>query len=144
MLALEPDPPGCIPSRVVLLFHSYAGDRSLIQPDHFETAISLAWGTLRHFQDRGVPMVMLADFEEWVPRRVVTRRELGQAGEAMARARRARGTEAHELQARLLDLESGDALVVVSDMPKRGWVDLLGGRSGVLVDAEGQERRVRA
>ncbi|MEM9237146.1 MAG: DUF58 domain-containing protein [Verrucomicrobiota bacterium] len=150
LLVRELDPPGFHPQRVVILFHSYATDGALIRPDRFERALSLTWGAMRHFQSRGVPLRLLADFEEWVPRRVATRRQLGQAGEVLARTMRSRGTEEHELHGRLLDLDRDEALVVVSDMPALTWKGLLADRRGAVVvdvtayEAGRRERRRRA
>ena len=140
MMVRELDPPGFYPEQAVILFHSYATDGALIRPDRFERAISLVWGALRHFQVCGVPVKLLTDFEEWVPRRIVTRVQLGKAGEMLARARRAIGTEKHELQGRLHDLDGDETLVMISDMPTVHWRDHVGKRSGlVLVEVASYE-----
>ena len=144
MMVRELDPPGFHPQKAVILFHSFATDGALIRPDRFERAISLVWGAMRHFQASGVPTVLLADFEEWVPRRVVTRQQLGKAGEMLARSMRARGTEEHELLGRLHDLDRDDALVVISDMPAVHWRDYIGKRSRlVLIDIASYEGKRR-
>ncbi|MGB6220652.1 DUF58 domain-containing protein [Haloferula sp.] len=133
MMVRELDPPGFHPQKATVLFHSYATDGALIRPDRFERAVSLLWGTLRHFQAGGVPVDLLADFEEWVPRRVVTRQQLGRAGEVLARAQRARGTEEHELEGRIHDLDPDAALVILSDMPVIHWRDHAGKRPGLML-----------
>ncbi|MEP4076761.1 DUF58 domain-containing protein [Haloferula sp.] len=147
IMVRELDPPGFFPQKAVILFHSYATDGALIRPDRFERAISLVWGAMRHFQASGVAVDLMADFEEWVPRRIVTRQQLGQAGEMLARVRRAMGTEEHELQGRLHDLDRDEALVMISDMPAMQWRDLVERKSGsVLVDVtsyEGNRRERR-
>ncbi|BCX48920.1 hypothetical protein HAHE_28280 [Haloferula helveola] len=122
VLVREMDPPGFQPERVVLIFHSYGADGALIRPDRFERAVSLAWGSVRHLQSKRVPVVWIADFEEWVPREIDGRTALGQLGEALARAKRSKGTEAHEVEARLADFR-GEVLLV-SDMPPSSWCRL--------------------
>lgn len=132
MMVRELDPPGFHPQKVTVLFHSYATDGALIRPDRFERAVSLVWGALRHFQAGGVPVDLLADFEEWVPRRVVTRQQLGRAGEMLAKAQRARGTEEHELEGRIHDLDPDAALVIISDMPVIHWREHVKRKFGVM------------
>lgn len=126
LLVRELDPPGLRPRRTVLLFHSYGSDRALIRPDRFERALSLAWGAVRRLRGRRVPVTWMADFEEWVPREIVGRESLGELGEALAWATRAPGTEAHEVEARLEELDG--EVVVVSDMPPSSWSSLVEGR----------------
>ena len=144
MMVRELDPPGFHPQKAVILFHSFATDGALIRPDRFERAISLVWGAMRHWLACGVPTLLMADVEEWVPRRVVTRQQLGQAGEMLSRARRAAGTEEHELFGRMQDLDRDDALIMISDMPVVHWKDHVGKRSQlVLVDIASYERKQR-
>lgn len=144
LMVRELDPPGFYPRKAVIVFHSFATDGALIRPDRFERAISLLWGAMRHFQASGVPTVLMADFEEWVPRRVATRKQLGQAGEMLAKARRSGGTEEHELLGRLEELGGDEALIVISDMPAAHWRDYLGKRTRlVLVDIVSYERKQR-
>ena len=144
LMVRELDPPGFHPQKAVIVFHSFATDGALIRPDRFERAVSLVWGAMRHFQAGGVPTVLMADFEEWVPRRVATRKQLGQAGELLAKARRSAGTEEHELLGRLEELGRDDALIVISDMPAAHWKDCLGKRARlILVDIVSYERKQR-
>ncbi|WP_396261439.1 DUF58 domain-containing protein [Haloferula sp. A504] len=142
LMVRELDPPGFRPQRVILLFHSYGADRALIRPDRFERALSLGWGAVRRLRMRRVPVTWLADFEEWVPREVVGRDSLSQLGDALCRARRAPGTEAHEVEARLDELDG--EVVVISDMPPAAWEGLVAGRRGVrVVDVSDYERGLR-
>ncbi len=139
LLVRELDPPGFRPQRVVLLFHSYGSDRALIRPDRFERALSLAWGAVRRLRARRVPVTWMADFEEWMPREIAGRDSLGDLGDALARAVRAPGTEAHEVEARLEELDG--EVVVVSDMPPASWRGLVEGRDGIrMVDVTAYER----
>jgi uncharacterized protein (DUF58 family) len=144
LMVRELDPPGFHPQKAVIVFHSFATDGALIRPDRFERAVSLVWGAMRHFQVSGVPTVLMADFEEWVPRRVATRKQLGQAGEMLAKAKRSGGTEEHELLGRLQDMGQDEALIVISDMPAANWRDYLGRRQRlVVVDIVSYERKQR-
>jgi uncharacterized protein (DUF58 family) len=121
LLVRELDPPGFHPREVVVLFHSFGTDRALIRPDRFERALSLAWGALRHFQGQGIPVRLTADFDGWKSRVVGNRRQLGACGEVLARARRAGGTEAHEVQAVLSSLDESTGVLLISDMPLASW-----------------------
>ena len=139
LLVRELDPPGFRPQRVVLLFHSYGADRALIRPDRFERALSLGWGAVRRLRMRRVPVTWIADFEEWVPREIVGRDSLSQLGDVLCRARRAPGTEAHEVEARLDELDG--EVVVISDMPPSAWEGLVEGRRTVrMVNVTDYER----
>jgi hypothetical protein len=116
----------------------------LIRPDRFERALSLAWGALRHFQGLGIPVRLMADFDGWKSRPAGNRRQLGACGDLLARARRAAGTEAHELQAILSSLDESTGVLIVSDMPLASWKSSLA-RSGahVMVDITRYESRAR-
>lgn len=121
LMVRELDPPGFHPREAVVVFHSYGTDRALIRPDRFERALSLAWGALRHFQGQGIPVRLMADFDGWKSRPAGNRRQLGACGELLARAHRATGTEAHEVQALLSSLDESAGVLVVSDMPLASW-----------------------
>ena len=126
-----------------MLFHSFGRDRALIRPDRFERALSLAWGTLRHFQALGVPARLRADFDGWQSRPAGTRRQLAACGELLAKARRCAGTEAHELQALLSSLDESTGVLMVSDMPPAAWQSSLRrGGPRVLVDVTRYESRL--
>lgn len=125
MIVRELDPPGFHPREAVVLFHSFGTDRALIRPDRFERALSLAWGALQHFQGQGIPVRLVADFDDWESHSAGNRRLLGQCGEVLAKARRALGTEAHEVQSILAGLDSSTGVLVVSDMPMNAWSDSL-------------------
>jgi uncharacterized protein (DUF58 family) len=144
LVVRELDPPGFHPREAVVLFHSFGSDRALIRPDRFERALSLAWGALRHFQGLGIPVRLMADFDGWKSRPAANRRQLGVCGELLARARRAAGTEAHELQGILSSLDESTGVLIVSDMPLGSWKSSLG-RSGprVMVDVTRYEAKAR-
>jgi uncharacterized protein (DUF58 family) len=125
LVVREFDTPGLRPREAVVLFHSFATGREVIRPDRFERGLSLAWGALRHFQAQGIPVRLMADFDGWEPRPAGNRRQLGACGELLARARRAAGTGAEELQAILSSLDESTGVLVLSDMPLAGWKKLL-------------------
>ena len=138
----EFDPPGTHPRRLLVLFHSHGADGALIRPDRFERAISLLWGALSWIQSRGLEVEWMADFDEWIPHRIDDRRDLGRTGIQLAGVRRARGTERHELLARLDEIPEETMVVIVSDMPARGWVDEIGPASRrIVVDVAKYEAR---
>ena len=121
MVVRECDPPGFRPVKCAVVFHSFGTDGGLIRPDRFEKALSLAAGTLLHLQGQGMPARWIADFEGWTSRPTATRAQLAACLEAMARAVRAPGTEAHDLQAALAGIGEDEGLIVISDMPVSGW-----------------------
>jgi hypothetical protein len=144
LVVRELDPPGFHPREAVVLFHSFGSDRALIRPDRFERALSLAWGALRHFQGLGIPVRLMADFDGWKARPAGNRRQLGVCGELLARARRAAGTEAHEVQAILSSLDESTGVLILSDMPLASWKSSLGPAGPrVMVDVTRYEARAR-
>jgi hypothetical protein len=62
----------------------------------------------------------------------------------LARARRAAGTEAHELQGILSSLDESTGVLIVSDMPLTSWKSSIG-RAGprVMVDVTRYEAKAR-
>jgi len=121
MVVRECDPPGFRPMKCAVVFHSFGTDGGLIRPDRFEKALSLAAGSLRHLQSQGMPARWIADFNDWKPLPAGTRLQLAACMENMARAARAAGTEAHDLQAALHEIGEDEGLIVISDMPSAIW-----------------------
>ena len=121
MVVRECDPPGFRPMKCAVVFHSFGTDGGLIRPDRFEKALSLAAGSLRHLQSQGMPARWIADFNDWKPLPAGTRTQLAACMENMARAVRAAGTEAHDLQAALREIGEDEGLIVISDMPVSAW-----------------------
>lgn len=125
LIVRESDPPGFRPLRCVVVFHSFGTDGGLIRPDCFERAISLTAGTLSHLQAQGIPARLLADFDGWKPHACQSRSQLDSCLECLTRARRASGTEAHDLQNILAEVDSEEGLIVISDMPPQAWRHLV-------------------
>ncbi|GAA5484650.1 DUF58 domain-containing protein [Haloferula sargassicola] len=118
LMVAEPDPPGGRDEEVWLVFHS-CGDGGLIRPARFERAVSLLWGETERLVGMGRTVVWLADFLEWVPQRMARRSDLAEAGEILARARRASGTQKHEVLGRLA--ETRGPIRVFSDQAAAHW-----------------------
>ena len=121
LVVREADPPGFHPRRCVVLFHSFGADGSLIRPDRFERALSLAAGTLRHLHTLGIPVRLVADFDGWIEHPAATRSQLTVCQTVLAKAIRAKGTEAHDLQAAASRTRDDEVLIALSDMPVAGW-----------------------
>jgi uncharacterized protein (DUF58 family) len=125
LVVREGDPPGFHPRRCLLLFHSFGADGSLIRPERFEHALSLAAGVIHQFHHLGIPVRMVADFDGWIEHPATSRAQLATCQEVLAKAVRARGTEAHDLQAAAARVGDDEVLVALSDMPVAGWRDTL-------------------
>ncbi len=121
LVVREADPPGFHPRRCVLLFHSFGADGSLIRPDRFEQALSLAAGALRHLHTLGIPVRLVADFDGWIEHPAATRAQLAACQTVLAKAIRAKGTEAHDLQAAAHRTHDDEVLIALSDMPLSAW-----------------------
>ncbi|MBN8460744.1 MAG: DUF58 domain-containing protein [Verrucomicrobia bacterium] len=121
LVVRETDPPGFHPRRCMVLFHSFGFDGSLIRPERFEHALSLASGTIRHLHGLGIPVRLIADFDGWNEHPAATRAQLTACQELLARAHRAKGTEAHDLHAAAAKVWDDEVLVAISDMPPSVW-----------------------
>jgi len=125
LVVREADPPGFHPRRCLLLFHSFGADGSLIRPERFEHALSLAAGVIRQFHQLGIPVRLVADFDGWTEHPATNRAQLAACQEVLAKAVRARGTEAHDLHAAAARVRDDEVLVALSDMPVAAWRDTL-------------------
>ena len=128
----EMQPPGQAPERCLVLFHSFGTDGSLIRPDRFERAIALVWSVLRQLRAQGVALRFAADFDDWKCHPATRRSHLAACVDLLTRARRAAGTEAHDLQRALALREAAEGLVIVSDMPVDSWKSALPARDRAL------------
>ena len=125
LVVREAEPPGFHPRRCVVLFHSFGMDGSLIRPERFERALSMAAGALRHLHGLGIPVRLRGDFDDWLDHPAATLAQLAACQEVLARAVRAAGTEAHDLQAAAKRTADDETLVVLSDMPPAAWLPAL-------------------
>ncbi len=136
LVVREADPPGFQPLRFLVIFHSFGADGSLIRPDRFERALSLASGTLRHLHGAGLPARLIADFDGWKDHPAATRAQMGACQEVLARAVRAAGTEVHDLHAAAERALEDESLIIISDMPAAAWRTVFPRRrlAGLAVD----------
>jgi uncharacterized protein (DUF58 family) len=143
MVVRECDPPGFRPARCAVVFHSYGASGGLIRPDRFEKALSLAVGTLQRLHAQGLKARWIADFHGWKSEPAATRAQLTACMEIMARAERAAGTEAHDLQAALAEIGNDEGLIVISDMPVSSWRGALpkNRQSAFLPEIPGSRKR---
>jgi len=124
-LVRESDPPGLRPAKVTVIFHSFGTDGALIRTDHFERALSLLCGTLRHLRTLGVPATLTADFLAWKELPTFQPVAWSEALTILAEATRAHETEAHDVQAAINHAARDHALIVISDMPPASWAGSL-------------------
>jgi len=118
----ETDPPGFLPTRCVVIIHSFASGGTLIRPERFERALELASGWIERMRALGIRTRIVADFDSWQSRPAGSRVEIIRCREGLARARRRKSTEAHELHQVLnRATEEGETVVLISDMPVESW-----------------------
>ena len=144
LVVREAEPPGFHPRRCLVLFHSFGADGSLIRPERFERALSLASGALRHLHELGIPVRLLGDFDGWIEHPAATRAQLAACQEVLARATRAAGTEAHNLQAAANRTADDETLVVLSDMPRPAWLAALPKQRLPILTPDLRRRKQRA
>lgn len=118
----ESDPPGFHPHRCLIVLHSFASGGTLISPERFERSLELACGWIERLKTMGIHIRIVADFDGWVVHRAHTREEIIRCRERLARAKRRKSTEAHELhQAVYRSTEEGETVILLSDMPAESW-----------------------
>jgi len=118
----ETDPPGFLPTRCLVIIHSFASGGTLIRPERFERALELASGWIERMRTLGIRTRIVADFDAWESRPAGSRAEIIRCREHLARARRRKSTEAHELQQALnRATEEGETVILISDMPVESW-----------------------
>jgi len=118
----ESDPPGYLPHQCLIVLHSFASGGTLIRPERFERAIELAGGWIERLRALGIRTRIMADFDGWTSRPADTRDEIIRCRETLARAKRRKATEAHELQHALARAaDDGEMIILLSDMPPDSW-----------------------
>lgn len=145
LLVMQEEPPGSKAETCVIVFHSYGTDRNLIRPDRFERAVSLLCGAVGNLLASGIPVRVLADFWEWKPREVNSRRGLALLKEGLMLAKRAEWTEAHNLLEVFAQVKSQECLIIISDMPMSSWEVLVPASAldPVVVDIVAYERATK-
>ena len=121
LIVAEADPPGFYPKKIAVLFHSYASDRAMIRPEHFEKALSMACGSLRYLLAQAIPTEWVADFDGWLTHQCDNRLQLAGILELLAGAKRSKHTELHELTRACAMIDSDATLLIISDMPISLW-----------------------
>jgi uncharacterized protein (DUF58 family) len=145
LLVRQDEPPGSQAESCALVFHSYGGDGELIRPDRFEIALSLLCGVTACLQAGGIPIRILADFREWEPLEVRSKRCLARFKEELMLVKRARWSEAHDLTGVFAGVGTKECLVVISDMPAASWKALIPKRAlePVVVDISNYDKSKR-
>jgi uncharacterized protein (DUF58 family) len=121
LMVSECDPPGHLPRRVVVIFHSHGQDGALIRPEVFEQALSLLSGVLQFLVHQSIPALFLADFDHWLERCCENRVQLREIFHILAKARRLSTTEMHDLTRVKAQYDDDDSWIVVSDMAAESW-----------------------
>ena len=121
LIVAEADPPGFYPKKIAVLFHSYAADRAMIRPEHFEKALSMGCGTLRYLLGQAIPTVWVADFDGWLEHQCDNRAQLAGILSLLAGAQRSKHTELHELTRACSMIDADATLLIISDMPTQLW-----------------------
>ena len=93
----------------------------MIRPGRFEEALSHAAGVITNLCAEGRSVRFVADFHDWMPWDCRSGRALARCLDALASARRATATEAHELTSALEDIDARDGIIVLSDFPATAW-----------------------
>ena len=133
LMVADMDPPGFSPRHATVLFHSYAADRAIIRPEMFERALSYLCGTLRFLCQQSIPVALVADFDSWLEQSCRNRRELKECIDHLATVRRHSGTELHELQRAVREVEPRSSLIVISDMPLASWRSVISQRDAPVL-----------
>ncbi len=132
----EYDPPGFRPRQIVVIFHSFGTDNTLIRTDLFERALSLLCGTLRHLRGISIPTTVVADFLDWHPHKTLTSSTWSNLLTLFSSAERARHTEAHDIMIEVESIPSDHAIVMISDMPMDSWSHILPDRKILPIDID--------
>lgn len=116
MLVRQSEPPRNQAKFCVIVFHSCGGDKKLIRPERFENAIALYQGVIERFWRDGVSVRCMADFDDWRMRSLRNSADLARVKEDLITAKRADGTEIHDLEGRIRKIEDGGSMVLVTDV----------------------------
>ncbi len=125
LLVRHEEPPGSKAEMCAVVFHSYGRDGDLIRPDRFERALSLLCGVVGVLVGDGIPVRVLADFWNWEPEEVNSRRGLAAMKEGLLRVKRTEWVEAHDLNEAFSMVKPRECLIVISDMPLGSWEALV-------------------
>ncbi len=121
LMVREYDPPGHLPQRVIVLFHSLGRDGAMIRPEMFERALSHVCGVIKFLIEQSIPVTFVADFDHYLERRCDSRAQMIEVFHLLSRAQRYAGTEWHDLDKIKNDYQEEDFWIVISDMDRALW-----------------------
>ncbi|MES2981437.1 MAG: DUF58 domain-containing protein [Verrucomicrobiota bacterium] len=145
LLVRQEEPPGSNAEACAVVFHSFGTDRNLIRPDRFERGLSLLCGVAGSLLGNGIPVRVFADFWDWEPMEVNSRRGLALLKEGLILAKRAEWTEAHNLLEVFSQVKSRECMIIISDMPMSSWKALVpqSALNPVVVDITAYEKSTK-
>jgi hypothetical protein len=91
----------------------------------FESAMELLCGLMMHCRDHGIPMDLVASFDDWRGRPVATPQQMEDALRLLAAARRAGERDPAGLLRALSGVERHTRVFLLSDVPVKDWEPLL-------------------
>lgn len=109
------------PSRVSLVFHSIRPDSKPQPADVFESALELLCGMLLQLQESGIPVDLIASFNEWQKLPTDSPEHLDAALLTLATAKRKAERNFDSLHQVLTGTEEGSRVIILSDVPLKEW-----------------------
>jgi uncharacterized protein (DUF58 family) len=111
-----------LPSRFLIVFHSLVGKSKTAHGEAFDAAMEMLCGLLLGLHERGIPMDLIASFNDWKLQPVGGTAQHLQAGlRLLADARRAPEHDFSRLQRVLANVDSSQRVFLMSDVPVKDW-----------------------
>ncbi len=111
-----------LPSRFLIIFHSLVGKSKVAHGEAFEAAMEMLCGLLMGLHERGIPMDLIASFNDWKLQPVGgTAAHLQSGLRLLAEARRTPETDFSRLQQLLGGVDSSQRVFLLSDVPVKDW-----------------------
>jgi uncharacterized protein (DUF58 family) len=111
-----------LPSRFLIVFHSLVGKTKPAHGEAFEAAMEMLCGLLLGLHERGIPMDLIASFNDWKLQPVGgTAKHLQSGLRLLADARRNPETDFSRLQRVLANVDSSQRVFLLSDVPVKDW-----------------------
>jgi uncharacterized protein (DUF58 family) len=133
-----------LPSRFLIVFHSLTGKSKISHGEAFEAAMEMLCGLLLGLHDRGIPMDLIASFNDWKLQPVGGTADHLQSGlRLLAEARRTPETDFTRLQRVLAPVDSSQRIFILSDVPVKDWEGSLPEVPCLLTCLSVSELRVR-
>lgn len=121
LVVVDHDDPSSAPIHVVVMFHSFATDRTLIRAEPFERALSVLAGALRFLLHQKIPTTLLADFDAWCEYPCNKPSDWLELLDRFATIHRSSHTEWHDWQEAQKSIPPHAHLWMISDMPVAAW-----------------------